>query len=383
MAEVARREGRRTAAFVSNPWLAPGGLARGFGKFDVAQQLECLPAARSARLRTSLTNTALRLGRLDAADRVVPRGIRWIRGGSGAWFLWLHAFDPHLPNRNVRPYDRLFGPPPRYARYEQEVEDIRAGRTEGGAEGRREIESLYHGEVAFTDRAVGTLVRFLERSGELGRTAVVVSADHGEEFWDHGGYGHGHEMFDEVVRVPLLVRPPGGADGRVDGALVALADVAPTALAAAEIPVPEGAFRGADRLAPDAAARAATYGEATLYGAEKKFLRTPRWMLVLRLPEAAPPTDAEGQTGEAPVAGAPAGTPAAAPAPLQLFDLLHDPGETTDLAGADPARTDSLRAVLEAWRAEVGSAGAMAARRLPEGIDAATREQLKALGYLQ
>lgn len=378
LAEVARRGGRRTAAFVSNPWLATGGLARGFETFDVAERLDWIPAVRQTRINAVVTKTVLRLGRLDAADRIVAGGISWIRRGRGSWFLWLHLFDPHLPNRNAPPYDRLFGPPPVHARYEQEVEDIRAGRFGGGEEGRAEIERLYHGEVAFTDRAVGRLWRALDESGELGRTAVVFAADHGEELWDHGGYGHGHEMFDEVVRVPFFVRPAGGDPGRVVGELTALVDLAPTALDVAGIAVPEGAFRGTDRLAAGAPARTATYGEATLYGGEQKYLRTPRWMLVLRLPEGdAGPPDERSAPDEPPSGGKEAG------ATLHLFDLWHDPGERTDLAGAEPARTDSLRAVLEAWRAAVGSAGAMAARNLPDDVDPATRAQLEALGYLQ
>ncbi|HMB68990.1 MAG TPA: sulfatase, partial [bacterium] len=215
LAEAAKRHGRRTAAFVSNPWLAAGGLSRGFDTFDVAERLESLGSVRFTRLGAVATKTALRLQRLDSADHVTGRALRWIAAGEGAWFLWLHLFDPHLPNQPPAPWDRLFGPPPVHTDYGMEVEDVRAGRYSGGEEGRREIARLYHAEVAYTDRAVGAVWKTLEAQGELERTAIVFSADHGEELWDHEGYGHGHAMHDEVVRVPWLVRPAGGEAGRV------------------------------------------------------------------------------------------------------------------------------------------------------------------------
>jgi len=365
IAEVCKANGRRTAAFVSNPWLSTGSLGRGFDTFDVAERLECLSAVRGTRLATALTKVVLRSRALDAGDKVSARGISWIRRGKGAWFLWLHYFDPHLPNWPHPPYDRLFGPPPVYARYSLTVEDIREGRYEGGAAGRDEIERLYDGEVAISDGAIGAVWRSLEESGALARTAVVFTADHGEELWDHSGYGHGHAMFDEVVRVPWTVRPPGGTAGRVDGDLAALVDLAPTALAAAGVAAPEGAFRGGNRLADDGPVRTATYGEAVLYGREQKFLRAGPWKLVW-----IPPTPSDSASAEEPPR-------------IRLYDLVRDPAERHDLAPERPALADSLLAELRVWRDAVGSAGAMAARDLPEGLDPATRDQLRALGYVQ
>jgi arylsulfatase A-like enzyme len=235
------------------------------------------------------------------------------------------------------------------------VEAIRAGDYPGGDEGRREIAALYAGEVAYTDRAIGRLLRGLEASGELARSAVVLTADHGEELWDHGGYGHGHAMFDEVVRVPLAVRPPGGTAGAVRAPLARLVDVAPTALAAAAIDcAPARPFTGVDLARGEPAA--STYGEAVLYGPEQKYVRTNRWKLILD-------------------PGAPDVRKA------RLFDLEADPAEQQDLAHARSAEVDTLLALLEEWRERVGSATA-GAPHLPENVDPAIRAQLRSLGYL-
>jgi arylsulfatase A-like enzyme len=356
LAERCRRSGLRTAAFVSNPWLAPGGLARGFDTFDVAERLECVALVHTTWLYRTLTKIALRAGRLDAGGRISRQGVAWIERGEGAWFLWLHYFDPHLPNWPEPPFDRLFGPPPSRIGSSLTVEEIR-GWPAGDEARRSEVARLYDGEVCVSDRAIGRVVRALDVSGALDRTAVVLAGDHGEELWEHDGYGHGHAMHDEVVRVPLAVRPPGGADGRVDRALVSLTDLAATALSAAGITEEGERPRGRDLLAArggtEAAAYAA-YGEAMLYGDEQKFLRTGTWRIIWTPP---------------------AGTP-------RLFDVARDPAERLDLADSEPSLADSLLGSLRAWIAAVGSTGGLPAGSLPESVDQATADQLRALGYI-
>ncbi|NNE44865.1 MAG: sulfatase, partial [Gemmatimonadetes bacterium] len=377
LAEACRDAGRRTAAFVSNPWLAPGGLARGFETFDVAERLECLSEIRTTRLYSVASRFVLRTQGLDSARRISTQGSAWVQRGEGAWFLWLHYFDPHLPNWPQPPYDRLFGPPPAHTELNLTVEAIREGDFRGGEEGREEIDRLYDGEVAFTDVWIGELWRDLEQAGEAVQTALVFSSDHGEEFWDHDGYGHGHEMYDEVVRVPLMGRlPDGSAAGRNDagrndagrnaaghrddaarrgspgavvGELVATVDIARTACAAAGI---DGArFRGRNRLQP-ADAPTVTYGEATLYGEEQKVLRTADWKMIY--------TPADDWK--------------------RLFNVRRDPGEQRDVFDDRPAVADSLFRRLEELMALIGSDGAMSAH--DPDVDPDILEQLKALGYV-
>lgn len=90
------------------------------------------------------------------------------------------------------------------------------------------MHALYGAEVRSVDAAVGEMLQALERNGLSGRTLVIGAADHGEEFWEHGGSEHGRTVYEEVVRVPLLMRWPGHvpAGARID-AVARCTDVAP------------------------------------------------------------------------------------------------------------------------------------------------------------
>jgi hypothetical protein len=137
--------------------------------------------------------------------------------------------DPHFPYKPPAPFDRMFGP--------DDIPDLPAGA--GGAEAdekrkRRHAISQYDGEIAFGDREFGRFLRELEARGLYDRALIVFLSDHGDEFLDHGGLGHGSTVFDELVRIPLLVKFPGGRHGgqRVAQQVLGI-DVMPTILQAA------------------------------------------------------------------------------------------------------------------------------------------------------
>ncbi|HET9887875.1 MAG TPA: sulfatase [bacterium] len=360
--EIFLKEGRSTAAFVSNPWLATGTLARGFQTFEVAERLECYREMSATRLYRALSKSLLRARQLDQGERITDRGLSWIESAAGRnrpWFVWLHYFDPHLPNWPPPPLDRLTGPPPHQVNAAITVEQIRAGDFSGGEQGRDEIERLYWGEVTVTDHAIGRVLRQLERWGIFEHTVVVVTGDHGEEFWEHGDYGHGHAMYDEIVRVPLLWSAPQIERGAIDARMARLIDVAPTLLALLGV-TPSNHFAGNALLANSESGEREAYGEGTLYGPEKKFLRSETTKIVFT-----PPADS------------------AAAVSLQVFDLVHDPAERRDLSRENPALADSLMMRLTQWIQRAGTSRKTSSGSIPGGVDPSIEEQLRALGYIR
>src|SRR5262245_47020386 len=201
LAESLRTAGYRTAAFVGSVVLDPDrGLGRGF---DVYHDVNGAPGQQGSR----------RLRR--PADEVIDDALTWLPATTDApFFMWVHLFDAHAP---------YAGP-----------------ESSAGASG-----GSYAGALAFMDSQIARLVAALESRGMLDRTAMIVTADHGESLGEHGERGHGIFVYESALRVPLIVRWPGVAPRRVPH-LVQLIDVAPTVLALEGVAAPP--LEGVDRV---------------------------------------------------------------------------------------------------------------------------------------
>ena len=166
----------------------------------------------------------------------VARALEWLgaRHGGPA-FLFLHFNDPHQPFDQPEPYDRAFGPPPE--EYGVSMPPDVPG--DGREEGQRLFRDLYDGAVAYVDACIGRFLDALRERGLYERATIAFVADHGEQLWEHGRFGHGgDDLYDEIVRVPLIVKPPAKTfePGRVISADVSGFDVMPTLLELAGIP---------------------------------------------------------------------------------------------------------------------------------------------------
>jgi arylsulfatase A-like enzyme len=266
------------------------------------------------------------------------------------FFLYVHTVDPHLP------YDPL---PEDRERWAAGVEDPNLGSTEAlGALNARSFPDedryaaplldLYDAEIAGNDRQFGRLLDELERRGVADDTIVVFVSDHGEEFFDHGEWLHGRSLWREVLRVPLLVRIPGGPTGRVHTP-VGLVDVMPTLGEALDVAMPGGLDGVPFRLA---------HAERILGG----YLRLDQFggRSAVRGSHHAVQWDRRGYTS-----------------PVRLFDMAADPGETRDRAPDDPALGPWLLARDGRW---VDTRPALVGGTAT--IDPETEAQLRALGYL-
>jgi choline-sulfatase len=247
------------------------------------------------------------------------------------FFIWLHFYDPHEPYDPPEPFKSHFASEP------------------------------YDGEIAYTDSVVGSVLDVLQRHGLFQNTVIAVAADHGEAFGEHGEKYHGVFLYDETIHVPLLLKLPGErfAGKRVE-ARVALADVAPSLLHAARVPIPaamqgqslfplmEATKPGSKEITPpDRAIYSETdYAHRAFGWSELHSWRVQKYLYV-----------------QAPK--------------KELYDQSSDPGDLKNLAPTAKAVADTLDGQLSTFIKKTSGA--------PVGqtqLDPARLEGLRALGYL-
>jgi len=177
--------------------------------------------------------------------------VDWIRQSVGEpMFLWMHVLDPHWPYEPPAEWTDV----PAHPRFghswgdPETVTDVQAGNTKLGPDDREFVRELYRGEVRYADANVGRVIAELKRLGLYETALIVFASDHGEEFWEHGTFEHGHTLYDEVLRVPLAFKLPGEGGGMFD-VPVSTESVTPTILDVAGLAYDPDKFQ-AESLAP-------------------------------------------------------------------------------------------------------------------------------------
>jgi len=230
LAELMKEAGYHTAAFVTNGNVAGEfGFARGF---DVYHYLPENPGG---------------IGVYASSDELLDKIQPELEKLDQPFFLYIHQSDPHAPYTPPRDLARRFTPP--------EAEPIpgtmdvfkklvhRAMVPSPGQV--KHLLGLYDAEVAAADAGFGRFMDFLRDRGVAEKTLIVFTADHGEEFYLHRGFGHGGTLYEELIRVPLIVRYPGTRGAQVAGEPVSIADIPATILGYLGIKTPP-TMRGVD-----------------------------------------------------------------------------------------------------------------------------------------
>ncbi|MHC4295303.1 MAG: sulfatase, partial [Planctomycetota bacterium] len=270
-AEIFKKNGfGNTFALANNAFTSPLlGLNRGFDAYNH---------------RHAYSNT---LRRSDENIDTTLKMLRAHRNESN--FAFLHLFDPHLSYDPPPAYKAKFTngrthPPPPLINGQ-----CRAIQTNPNEPPKKEdinyVKGVYYGEVNFVDVHVGRFVDALKKMNLYEQATLVITADHGEEFWDHNGFEHGHSLYDELTRVPMILKLPSDVQParREIGAQVRHIDVAPTLfdLAGIEKPV---SFEGESLLPLILGETEETdriaYCENTLYGSQKRSWSTGRYKCV-------------------------------------------------------------------------------------------------------
>lgn len=232
LAEELQAAGYRTAAFVTGPWMNRSfGLSQGFETYRNTSVLENR-SFRDGDPTRPIPEAHLASHSEETGEEIAARAVAWLdENGDRPFFLFLHFWDVHYDYEPPPPFDTLFDPDYRGSVDGRDFianQEIRAGMDPRDLQ---HVRALYEGEIRFTDRNLGRVIAHLEAQGLLDRTLVVVTADHGDEFFEHGLKGHNQSLYDEVVLVPLVLRWPQGVPrGAVAPGMARLIDVYPTIL---------------------------------------------------------------------------------------------------------------------------------------------------------
>lgn len=227
---------------------------------------------------------------------------------------------------------------------------------------------LYDAAIRLADSRFGSVVDLLRERGLWDDTAIVFLSDHGEELGEHGGWQHDQSVYEELIRVPLVIRFPGGEHGgKRTASVVSLISVAPTLLSIAGVPRDDDGFRGRDLLQLVGNGPVSDDAEPVIVAVRinrKKFFapwKAERGDLNIALREGSFKAIANIDIGT-----------------VELYDLDTDPGEQDDIASEHPDDAARLGAFAAGWLARFESGGEADASRL----DDETLDRLRSLGYV-
>ena len=358
LAEALRAVGYTTAGFVSGAYMdASYGFYQGFDHYN--DYTASAPPILDWPLRDVTSPTLLGLVRT------------WLTGWSSdserrPFFVFLHMFDVHYDYVPPRPYDQMFDPDYDGTITAENFLHSKLIHKDTDPRDLEHVTALYDGEIRYTDHYLGKVFDLLNDLGEWGNTLTVVTADHGDEFFEHGEKGHHKALYDESILVPLVMRFSAKISaGRRVKQQVRLMDVAPTILHLAGIPETEG-FGGTHSESPHsgrdlselilgdptmATEPLVAFGE--LWITSSAYMRTDTAKVILDLEE---------------------------PDNIQVYDLRSDPREQQNLAGQNSTADNALRQQLMAWRDLQSGRPGLAEKMTPTGEQL---EVLRSLGYIQ
>lgn len=319
LADVLRWNGYATVGFTGNAGVSGGfGFQQGFDVFDH------------------------RPGVFAGFAQSVPNALSWLRANRDKrFFLFLHGYDAHGQNTPAGGFDYRFVPAGydrRYTGAEVEQETLREEGIERGFLNLRDADvrfwrAVYDEKVQRADAKLGHFLAEFDQLGLTANTLFVITSDHGTELAEHRRLDHGFTLYDETVRVPMIIKPPATQAGRVVPDRVSSIDLMPTVLDLLDVRVPDGVraqLRG-ESLTPALRGEPASRDlfletDYRQYTYKRGIVSPDGWKLIHTL-----------ETGS-----------------RELYDTAADSGETTNLAAVHLARADDLERRLFAHYRRIG-----------------------------
>ncbi len=214
IAEIFKERGYKTAGRVSHTFIsAKKGFSQGFDSYNVVPF--------KGNVHDVITS-----------QEVTAEGLDWLKEQQAKkdgknFFMFLHYFDPHYTYQHHQEFDRSshYKGPLTSGMYIRKLRELIPTLTPADIE---YLVNLYHEEIAYTDFYIGKVLDYLKESGLADNTVVILTADHGEEFLEHGDIGHTVTLYDELVRVPLIISLPKYLRPHVVKENVSTMDILPT-----------------------------------------------------------------------------------------------------------------------------------------------------------
>jgi arylsulfatase A-like enzyme len=208
LAEKLQEAGYLTGSIGRNTFLLPErNLDQGFLHYEFYPRSNVMKSLGAALLRR-IWPTEFRLDVSDA--EITERALDWISDHrTSDFFLWVHYFGPHQPYLPPDPFRPRGVPPAGVQNGFDRFRAVRQGTFSPDAEQRAWIKELYHAEVRSADQNVGALLEGLRELKLYEGSLILFTSDHGEEFWEHDGFEHGHTLYRELLEVPLIIKAPG------------------------------------------------------------------------------------------------------------------------------------------------------------------------------
>ena len=377
--EMLTRAGWTCAGVYTNAVLDPAfGFHRGFQTYVGPRGLMPGPVADETEDPTRVWRTdILRCARWESLlwrpvdcdschDRLaLDRAAEWIEcQPSRPFFLFVHLFGPHeyyrfyasTPGEDGQPRLLRVDQAAAVTRRELRAVPVRDRHADMDTGDLDVLRARYDANVMFDDALLTILTAALERRGLLDRTLFVVTSDHGEEFEEHGGRGHGHTLYDELLRVPLIMACPGQLpEGRVVTDPVRLIDVAPTILELAGVP-PHARLNGRTLLETIGRGVSSERVAFCEFDERTKFeaVRTGEHKLIRRLEDGG----------------------------VELYHLVDDPDERRSKTQPGDLVAADMTALHSTWREDMAKEREGVGRFIPE-VNATLIEQMRLLGYMQ
>jgi len=365
LAEVLKQNGYYTAGFSSSPIVTKtetsyslGGFEQGFDTFD-----------------DSIYKGEKKNWQWRSPEGIIEHALRWLDANyKKNFFLFLYIMDPHDVYHSPEPYNSLYDPDypgkkliiagaPTF--YEKKILE----GTETGLNDRDifHLISLYDGEITYADAEIGRLLKKLEELNLMDDTLIIITSDHGEEFFEHGGLKHGYTLYNEAIKIPLIFMCPSQLPQNIKiDEIVQSLDIVPTVLDIVDIKKPK--IMQGESLLPLIKKKKPKWRNYALSEspfADVKAIITKKWKYIHHFESKPlhPNLNDKYKKGK------------------ELYDLEHDPKERVNLYDKKPEVAKKLYLELLDLIPNLEKERLEKAKAIE--LDKETKEKLKSLGYLK